>query len=412
MKTEIIAVGTELLLGQIVNTNASYLSEKLAPIGYEVYYHSVVGDNPKRLAETLAIAHRRSELVILCGGLGPTEDDLTKEAVAEFIGTTLETDQEALAKLEARIKVTNRVLTPNNLKQAQYLAGGEVIKNDRGLAIGSLVTFEEVKYLLLPGPPSELHWMVDQYVVPRLQEYLPTTSHLTSKVLRFYGIGESTLATELGPLIDQQSNPTIALYAKDNEVTVRLTAKGETVKGNNQLIDMMEQKILAVSGAYFYGYGEENSLVKECLNVLSSLSLNDKTMLIHDYFSDGRIGLEWQKEAGSRVTIQTIASRLTSKSLAHPVAGEVAIEELTETVATRIHSKFLPHNDPTLSVLIIGQVEKSQHGDFFEGNSVLSVRYNEQEYTKKTVYAGNEDTIKDRSVLETTEFIREIIKIN
>lgn len=410
MKTEIIAVGTELLLGQIVNTNASFISERLARVGYEVYYQGVVGDNDSRLREALDIAHSRSELVILCGGLGPTEDDLTKETVADFIGSTLATDQEALDKLEARIKVTNRVLTPNNLKQAQYIAGGEIIPNDRGLAIGSLVDFEGVKYLLLPGPPSELHWMVDHYVIPRLLEFLPTSSQLTSRVLRFYGIGESALATKLSGLIDQQVNPTIALYAKDNEVTIRLTAKGESSEGNDQLIQETENQVLSLVGDFFYGYGEDNNLIRECLKTIEHGSDSLSNVSIHDYFSQGRIALEWQREARSDLNVQGFNGRVIDNMLTTMTGEKIKLPDLSEEIMISLHQQ-LPENPQTdLSFFIAGQVTKSASGSFYEGESYLSIRLGESYHTKKTVYAGNEDTIRDRSVLETAAFVRDIIK--
>lgn len=156
MKAEIIAVGTELLLGQVVNTNATFLSEELAVLGIEVYYHTVVGDNPVRLDELLTQAQDRSDLIVLCGGLGPTDDDLTKDTVAAHIHHSLIQDEQALEQLNDYFSFSKNKMTENNLRQTLMIEGGRAIQNPAGLAVGTLVTENDTTYLLLPGPPNEL----------------------------------------------------------------------------------------------------------------------------------------------------------------------------------------------------------------------------------------------------------------
>ncbi len=268
MKAEIIAVGTELLLGQVVNTNATFLSRELADLGIEVYYHTVVGDNPQRLEQLLVEVEDRSDLIVLCGGLGPTDDDLTKDTVAAHIGRTLVQDEQALARLHEFFKFSKNKMTENNLRQTLMIESGVAIQNPTGLAVGSLITENETTYLLLPGPPNELNPMFQQNVRPLLAARFPQAEQLISRVLRFYGIGESQLVTELKELIDRQTNPTIAPYAKPNEVTLRLTAKVADDDLGQQLLDELEAKIMAKVGMYFYGYGDENSLVKVTVDAL------------------------------------------------------------------------------------------------------------------------------------------------
>lgn len=268
MKAEIIAVGTELLLGQVVNTNATFLSEELADLGIEVYYHTVVGDNPKRLEQLLVEAERRSDLIVLCGGLGPTDDDLTKDTVATHIHRSLVQDEQSLDRLYDFFKFSKNKMTDNNLRQTLMIDGGIAVQNPTGLAVGTLITENETTYLLLPGPPNELNPMFQQNAKPLLVELFPQPEQLISRVLRFYGIGESQLVTELKTLIDTQTNPTIAPYAKPNEVTLRLTAKIADVSKGQRLLDDLESKILAQVGEYFYGYGDENSLVKVTVEAL------------------------------------------------------------------------------------------------------------------------------------------------
>lgn len=268
MKAEIIAVGTELLMGQVVNTNATFIAEELAALGIDVYYQTVVGDNQTRLEGVLQEADSRSDLIILCGGLGPTTDDLTKDTVAAHCHTTLVRDPDGLRVLQAFFAESKKEMTPNNLRQAEILASSTPLKNRTGLALGCLLEASGKSYLLLPGPPNELIPMFQEQARPLLQRRFLKEHLLTSRVLRFYGIGESKLVTLLADLIDAQTNPTIAPYAKLNEVTLRLTAQSQTDAEAAVLLDQTEALIQARVGTFFYGYGENNSLEAVVVNKL------------------------------------------------------------------------------------------------------------------------------------------------
>jgi len=264
MKAEIIAVGTEILTGQIVNTNAQFLSEKLAEIGVDVYFQTAVGDNEARLLSLLEIASQRSNLVILTGGLGPTEDDLTKQTLAKFLRKDLVFDPQAQEKLD--IFFAHRpdyARTPNNERQAQIIEGATPLPNETGLAVGGVSEVDGVTYVVLPGPPSELKPMVLNQLLPKLM----TGTKLYSRVLRFFGIGESQLVTILADLIDHQTDPTLAPYAKTGEVTLRLSTKAVSQEKADQALDILESQILSrqtFEGISLrdicYGYGEETSL--------------------------------------------------------------------------------------------------------------------------------------------------------
>ena len=264
MKAEIIAVGTEILTGQIVNTNAQFLSEKLAEIGVDVYFQTAVGDNETRLISLLEIAQKRSNLVILTGGLGPTEDDLTKQTLAQFLGRHLTFDAQAQAKLDDFFAHRpDYARTPNNERQAQIVEGSIPLPNETGLAVGGMIEVDGVTYVVLPGPPSELKPMVLNELLPRLT----TGAKLYSRVLRFFGIGESQLVTILSDLIEEQTDPTIAPYAKTGEVTLRLSTKATSQDEAQKALDNLEEKILVrqtFEGVALkdicYGYGEEASL--------------------------------------------------------------------------------------------------------------------------------------------------------
>ena len=264
MKAEIIAVGTEILTGQIVNTNAQFLSEKLAEIGVDVYFQTAVGDNEARLLSLLEIASQRSNLVILTGGLGPTEDDLTKQTLAKFLGKALVFDPQAQEKLDHFFaQRPDYARTPNNERQAQIVEGATPLPNETGLAVGGVSEVDGVTYVVLPGPPSELKPMVLNQLLPKLM----TGAKLYSRVLRFFGIGESQLVTILADLIDHQTDPTLAPYAKTGEVTLRLSTKAVSQEKADQALDILENQILnrqTFDGHSLrdicYGYGEETSL--------------------------------------------------------------------------------------------------------------------------------------------------------
>ena len=264
MKAEIIAVGTEILTGQIVNTNAQFLSEKLAEIGVDVYFQTAVGDNEARLMSLLEIASSRSSLVILTGGLGPTEDDLTKQTLAKFLGKALVFDPQAQEKLDHFFaQRPDYARTPNNERQAQIVEGATPLPNETGLAVGGMSEVDGVTYVVLPGPPSELKPMVLNQLLPKLM----TGAKLYSRVLRFFGIAESQLVTILADLIDHQTDPTLAPYAKTGEVTLRLSTKAVSQEKADQALDILENQILdrqTFEGLSLrdicYGYGEESSL--------------------------------------------------------------------------------------------------------------------------------------------------------
>lgn len=273
MKAELIAVGTEILTGQIVNTNAQFLSEKMAELGIDVYFQTAVGDNENRLLSVIDIASQRSDLVILCGGLGPTEDDLTKQTLAKYLGKHLVFDEQALQKLDAFFASRPKYYrTLNNERQAQIIEGAIPLQNITGLAVGAVIKEKETTYVVLPGPPSELQPMVQHHLTPIIAE---NHQKLYSRVLRFFGIGESQLVTVLADLIENQTDPTIAPYAKIGEVTLRLSTKARSKKEADKKLNMIEEKILSCHSLdkkplseLLYGYGEDNSLAEVVVGLL------------------------------------------------------------------------------------------------------------------------------------------------
>ncbi len=254
---ELLCVGTELLLGDIVNTNAAYLSRRLAELGIGVYHHSVVGDNPERLAAALSLALSRADLVVTSGGLGPTKDDLTKETAAELLGLPMELDEKALEDIKAYFSATGRVMTENNIKQAMMPRGAVVFKNSYGTAPALAIEKGEKTVIMLPGPPVELVPLYSGAVL----DYLKVRSGraIVSRNLHFFGIGESALAQKLDDLMTNSKNPTVAPYCDSGEVRLRVTAEGSDEESARAMCDECVEKILnSEVGPLVYGVDVEN----------------------------------------------------------------------------------------------------------------------------------------------------------
>ncbi|VYU54014.1 competence/damage-inducible protein A [Intestinibacter bartlettii] len=254
MKAEIITVGTEILLGDILNTNCRYLSRELAAMGIEMYYQITVGDNEERLLKTLEESLNRSDIVICTGGLGPTEDDITKEVCAKYFGYELELHKPSLDAMIERFKHMNRVPTKNNEKQAYFPKEAYILKNDNGTAPGCIMEKEGKMIVVLPGPPKEMESMFENYVKPYLSKL--TDDVIESEVLRIIGVGESKVENDILDIIDSQTNPTIATYAKGYECTLRITAKAKSVEEAKELIKPMSDEMKRRFGQSLYATGE------------------------------------------------------------------------------------------------------------------------------------------------------------
>lgn len=241
MKAEIIAIGTEILLGDIVNSNAQYLAQELAALGIDMYYQQVVGDNEKRIIHAFDEAYNRSDIIITTGGLGPTDDDLTKEVAAKYFNKELLPDEKSVKKIESYFKFRERKMTENNLKQGLIPEGATVINNNNGTAPGVIIEENDKIMIILPGPPKEMKPMFEETVKPYLQK--KTNSTLISKMIKILGVGESAVAEEIKDLMDAQTNPTIAPYAKEVGVMLRVTAKADNKEEALKLIDPVEKEI-------------------------------------------------------------------------------------------------------------------------------------------------------------------------
>ena len=268
---EILCVGTELLLGDIVNTNAAFLSGELAALGFSVYHHSVVGDNPERLRAALALALSRSDLVVMSGGLGPTKDDLTKETVASYFGLELEMREDCLEEIRSYFARTGRVMSENNAKQAMIPRGARVLTNRYGTAPAVAISEKGKTVIMLPGPPVELIPIFHEEVIPYLKERCGAT--IFSKNVNIFGMGESAVAQKLDKLLCESENPTVAPYCKEGEVRLRVTARAENEQIAAQMCERVIEEILQSEvGEFVYGI-DAPSMEKVLVDKLHELGL-------------------------------------------------------------------------------------------------------------------------------------------
>lgn len=271
MTVELICVGTELLLGNIVNTNAAYLAENCAVLGLSCYFQTVVGDNEERLTQALSCAVSRSDIVILSGGLGPTEDDLTKETAAKVCGRELHADDHSMERIAEYFAGRDIIPTDNNWKQAMIPEGAIVLDNHNGTAPGIIIEAENCKVILLPGPPNELIPMFEESVIPYLRNLTPGV--ICSQTVKICGISESSIETKVKDLIDSQTNPTIATYAKTGEVHIRVTASAPDQKQAGKLIKPVVKELKSRFGYDIYTTDAETTLEKAVVDLLAANKL-------------------------------------------------------------------------------------------------------------------------------------------
>ncbi len=284
MNCEYIAVGTEILLGQILNTNAKFISEELAEMGINMYYQTVVGDNAERLACAVADALKRADIVITTGGLGPTNDDITKEVIAEHLNLPLELDEESLERIKVRFKHIHREFHLEVQKKQAYMPKGcLILKNNHGTAPGCIIEKDGKIVLILPGPPKEMKPMFLESVKPYFKKF--STDMLYSRVVRIFGMGESQVEEIFGERMRQATNPTIAPYAKEGETTLRVTAKCQSESEGKALVEEELSRILNRLGDVVYST-EDDTLPQATVKALKK---NGKTVALAESCTGGLI---------------------------------------------------------------------------------------------------------------------------
>ncbi|RWZ60424.1 competence/damage-inducible protein A [Halobacillus fulvus] len=411
MKSEIIAVGTELLLGQITNTNAQWISKRLATLGVPTFHQTVVGDNLDRVYETFRMAHERSDIIIVTGGLGPTEDDLTLAGAAKIFQRDLHEDPVSMEKIKKWYEKNNRTMTDNNRKQALVFEEAKVLHNQIGMAPGQIVEKDDRVWIFLPGVPSEMKSLVEEGAEPYLKEKFQLKSEIVSEMLRFIGIGESTLETELHDLIEQQSNPTVAPLAGEGEVGLRLTATGETTEEAYQKIEALKQTILGRVGSYYYG--SDDVTIEETVRDLlkkKSWTLGSAESLTGGLFVERMISLPGASEvcAGGLVAYTPVTKQLVMEvpSFIIKEYGTIS-EECAEVMA--LNAQNLLHVDVSVSFTGVAGPDPSEGQE--PGTVFVGVQIGERKpYVEKVHLFGDRNEIRRRAVKKGYELLYHFMK--
>lgn len=413
MRVELVSVGTELLLGDIVNTNTAYLSKELAALGFGVFRQTTVGDNRERLIKTLESAFLENDTVIITGGLGPTDDDITKECAAEYFGREFYFHEYSWVKILERLTRSGRnIITENNKKQAMIPEGAIVLENYCGTAPGIIIEENNKRIILLPGPPREMRDMFEKSVKPYLEKF--SSKQFISKYVRFYGIGESLLETKIKDIMDNQTNPTLALYAKTGEVLLRITVSGDDKAECEDLIKKQLDEIEKRVGEYIYLVGDEDisSTQTEMNTVVANLLIENKfTISIAESLTGGKISSMLVEKSGiseallegvvcysNKSKINTLGVREETLEKFGAVSEEVA-KEMVLGVAKRLGADF--------AVATTGLAGPNSDGSGKPVGLVYIGIYAQGDISvKECLFTGDRELIRYRTSVEALEEVR------
>lgn len=409
MTVEIIAVGTEILLGNIVNTNAAYLAEKCAGLGLSCYHQDVVGDNEERLCETIRTALSRADILLLSGGLGPTQDDLTKEAAAKVMGKSLYLHEESKEAIRAFFEKRGLEITDNNWKQAMVPEGCIVVENPNGTAPGIIMAENGKHVILMPGPPNELVPMFETSIMPYLSKLQSCV--IFSQTVKICGVGESKLETMIRDLIEKQTNPTVATYAKTGEVHLRVTARAEDEKEAKKLVKPMVKELKGRFGSSIYTTDDTVTLEKAVVDLLLA---NHLTICTVESCTGGLLaarlinvpGVSEVFKAGYITYSNKAKRRLLGVKktllLKHGAVSEQVAKEMARGAA--LASKA----DVTVSITGIagpdGGTEEKPVGLVYMGCSVCG-----RVTVKKCQFSGSRGKIRENAVSAALSLMRECI---
>ena len=412
MVTELIAVGTEILLGNIVNTNSAYLSEKCAELGLAVYYQSVVGDNPDRMKSVIKTALDRSDVIILTGGLGPTEDDLTKEITAEVMGFPLVEDAHTKELMEAYLQEyeknnPQRRITKNNYKQTMVPKDSIVMDNHNGTAPGLIMEKKGKTAILLPGPPNEMIPMFEESVYPYLRKKQPEIIY--SRMVKISGIGESQVAEEIQDLIEKQTNPTIAPYAKTGEVHLRVTAKAEDEKKCKEMIKPVVRELKKRFGKNVFATKEDKTLEEAVVDLLKEKNM---TLSLAESCTGGAVAARIVNVPGASEVLMCGYVTYTNRAKRECLGVKKSTLKKEGAVSAKCAKEMAKggakaaKTDVCLSVTGLagpgGGTEETPVGTVFMGCTCAG-----RTTTREFHFTGNRSRIRGQAVAQALTFIRD-----
>jgi nicotinamide-nucleotide amidase len=411
MKAGILAIGTELLMGQIVNSNAAYLSRELNALGVGVFYHYTVGDNYERIESHLKTMLKQCDLIFTTGGLGPTLDDITKEVIAGALGLKMHLDQHSLERIEMRFREFNRPMTENNIRQAYFPENAIILDNDMGTAPACIIEAEEGKkaIIVLPGPPKEMTHIFERHIRKFIEKMNP--GNIYSSFLSIYGMGESAVEATLMPLFDSQSNPTLATYASIGKVLLRVTSSGLAPEENKHTVEAMTEKIKALVGEYIVSEsGEEIDVV-----VLNQLKERHMKIAFAESCTGGNLAARLIRNSGASEVVEcgfVTYSNHAKQTLIHVSEaslsqyGAVSHEVCREMAEG---TRKVSGADITVSVTgIAGPNGGSEEKPV--GRVYIGIDYLDQVKTYEYTFVGDRETIQNRTVIEALRLVYETLE--
>ncbi|TMN23634.1 competence/damage-inducible protein A [Lentibacillus cibarius] len=411
IRAEIVAVGTELLLGQIADTNAQWISQRLAAIGINVHHHAVVGDNLQRVEEQFKLSNERSDVIIVTGGLGPTEDDLTREAFQKLSGMEIVEHEPSMKKIKAYFAKQKIDMTPNNRKQARVFADADILDNQTGMAPGMIVSYGDKTWIFLPGVPHEMKRMMANDILPYLQRLLGEDTIIKSVMLRFIGIGESRLEHELQDLIQQQTNPTIAPLAQNEGIATRLTAKAATDEEALKLIERTKQDVLDKVGEHYYGE-DEQSLQASVLELLKDQgkSVAAAESLTGGMFIDRLIAIPGASHV-CRGGIVCYDTKVKENVLRVPSDLISQYGTVSEPCASVMAANVSSLMDADIGISFTGVAGPGSSEGHPAGTVFITIHEKSgKQQTEKYTFYGDRQTIRKQTVLKGYELLFNLLK--
>jgi nicotinamide-nucleotide amidase len=411
VNAEIVAIGSELLLGQIVDTNSAWMAQRLAEIGVNLFYKTIVGDNPSRMREIIGRALERSDVVITSGGIGPTEDDLTRQIVAEVTGRELILDPTLLQQIEERFRKRSFIMTKNNEKQAYIPAGSIPVENPNGTAPSFIVEASHGVIISLPGVPFEMKWLFDQRVIPYLREKFDLREMIVSRVLKIAEIGESSVDDRIGHLIRHSANPTVGVLAHPGQVDVRISVKTESAEKAEELIAPVEQEVRAAFGHHVFAI--DNETMEDVVGKL--LKTQGLSIAVIEDLTGGMIAQRLQQAARESLVEALIAHteeplRRVLRHSRQPQRVEELLHDdaaLTEELAygIRIHSQA----DLGLAVRAIPDRTRTTQ-NLSPGTTYMAVADANGLHTREYNFAGRGNPDLTRITMHALNLVRRAIE--
>jgi nicotinamide-nucleotide amidase len=389
VNAEIVAIGSELLLGQIVDTNSAWMAQRLAEIGVNLFYKTIVGDNAGRMREIISRALERSDVVITSGGIGPTEDDLTREIVAEVTGRKLVLDPQLLQQIEERFRKRGFIMTPNNEKQAYIPAGSIPVENPNGTAPSFIVEEPRGMIISLPGVPFEMRWLFENRVIPYLREKFDLREMIVSRVVKIAEVGESSVDDRIGHLIRNSTNPTVGVLAHPGQVDVRISVKTDSLEKAYELIGPVEQEVREAFTHHVFALDRET--MEDAVGEL--LRAKGVTIAVIEDLTGGMIAQRLQQAARESLAEAMIAHteqplRRVLRHSQHPERVEELLKDddtLTQELAHGIRSHS--HADLGLAVRAIPDPTRTTQ-NLSPGKTYMAVADAKGLHTREYNFAG------------------------